>query len=120
MKKVLVVDDHTNIVTLIKAKLKASGFMVFTELNGLKALQTAEKEIPDVILLDIMMPGIDGFEVFEKLKVNEKTRQIPVIFLTASSRKSDEERAAAMNAEHFLRKPFSLNELLEIINKVLS
>lgn len=118
-KKALVVDDHTNIVILIKAKLKANGFDVLSASRGSIALEIAEKETPDIILLDIMMPGMDGFEVFSKLKEKDATKDIPVIFLTASAQKSDEIRARDMRAAHFLRKPFSPNELLQIINQVL-
>ncbi|OHD57149.1 MAG: hypothetical protein A2Y33_09505 [Spirochaetes bacterium GWF1_51_8] len=120
MKKVLAVDDKPNIIMLIKSKLKANGFEVVTAYNGASALELAASEKPDLILLDIMMPTMDGFEVFQKLKDGQATANIPVIFLTASGQRSDESKAMEMGAKHFLTKPFSPNHLLDIVNKVLA
>lgn len=119
MKKVLVVDDKPNIVMLVRAKLAANGFEVFTAYNGKEALRVAEKEKPDLILLDIMMPGMDGFEVFMQIKDIADLTDVPVIFLTASGKRSDESKALEMGAAFFLTKPFSPNRLIEIVTKVM-
>jgi DNA-binding response OmpR family regulator len=120
MKKVLAVDDKPNIIMLIKSKLKANGFEVITAYNGATALELAFSEKPDLVLLDIMMPNMDGFEVFQKLKENDSMKDVPVVFLTASGQRSDESRAMEMGAKYFLTKPFSPNHLLEIVNKALN
>jgi CheY-like chemotaxis protein len=120
MKKILAIDDKPNIIMLIKAKLKANGYEVISSYSGETAVEIALKENPDLILLDIMMPKMDGFEVFSKLKEHEETKDIPVVFLTASGQRSDENRAIEMGAKHFLTKPFSPNNLLEVVNKVLN
>lgn len=120
MKKVLAVDDKPNIIMLIKSKLKANGFEVITAYNGATALELAFSEKPDLVLLDIMMPNMDGFEVFQKLKENDAMKNVPVVFLTASGQRADESRAMEMGAKYFLTKPFSPNHLLEIVNKALS
>ncbi|OHD59263.1 MAG: hypothetical protein A2014_09215, partial [Spirochaetes bacterium GWF1_49_6] len=104
---------------LIKSKLKANGFEVITAYNGATALELAFSEKPDLVLLDIMMPNMDGFEVFQKLKENDSMKDVPVVFLTASGQRSDESRAMEMGAKYFLTKPFSPNHLLEIVNKAL-
>ena len=118
MKKILAVDDKPNIIMLIKAKLKANGYEVFSAYNGETALQIARDDKPDLILLDIMMPRMDGFEVFKQLKDSDETKEIPVVFLTASGQRNDENRAMKMGAKYFLTKPFSPNHLLDIIKRV--
>ena len=119
MNKIIVVDDNTTIIMLIKTKLSANGYEVLSAYNGESGYQLIENEKPALVLLDIMMPKMDGFQVFEKLKSNESLSKIPVIFLTASGQREDEKKANEMGARHFLTKPFSPNNLLEIVNKVL-
>jgi CheY-like chemotaxis protein len=119
MKKILVVDDNTTIIMLIKTKLAANGFDVISAYNGESGWQAISREKPDLVLLDIMMPRMDGFQVFEKLLSEPSTNGIPVIFLTASGQREDEKRAMEMGAKHFLTKPFSPNNLLEIVNGIL-
>ena len=119
MKKALAIDDKPNIIMLIKAKLQANGFEVISLYGGETAVDTASTEKPDIILLDVMMPKMDGFEVFAKLKEHSETKDIPVIFLTASGQRNDEVRAREMGAADFLTKPFSPNHLLEVVNRVL-
>jgi CheY-like chemotaxis protein len=119
MKKILVVDDNTTIIMLIKTKLVANGYDVISAYNGESGWQAISHEKPDLVLLDIMMPRMDGFQVFEKLLSEPSTNGIPVIFLTASGQREDEKRAMEMGAKHFLTKPFSPNNLLEIVNGIL-
>ena len=87
-KRILIVDDEKNIVELIRINLEANGFETISAYTGLEALEKANS-IPDLILLDIMLPDIDGFEICRMIRLNEKTKDIPIIMLTAKSEESD-------------------------------
>ena len=102
----LIVDDQ-EINTAILANILSSDYTVFEETDGEKALKTAEAELPDVILLDIIMPGMDGFEVLAELKRNPKTEKIPVIFTTSLGGEGDEEKGLSFGAADYITKPFS-------------
>ena len=103
--RILVVDDIPVNVKLLEAKLTAEYFDVITAPDGPSALQIVEAEMPDLILLDVMMPGMDGFEVCERLKANPKTRHIPVVMVTALNDVSDRVRGLKAGADDFLSKP---------------
>ncbi len=103
--RILVVDDILPNVRLLEAKLSAEYFEVITASDGPSALKIAESEMPDLILLDIMMPGMDGFEVCERLKADAKTRHIPVVMVTALSDVNDRVRGLKAGADDFLSKP---------------
>jgi CheY-like chemotaxis protein len=120
MAKILVVDDEEHIVMILKDSLEFSGFQVFTAYNGEEALVSVEKEHPDLIVLDIGMPKIDGWEVCRRLKSNEATRSIPIIILTAYAQMSDQKKGAALGAERFVTKPCDLTYLVEEINSLLA
>lgn len=118
-KKILVVDDERDLVGFINARLKANGYDVVTAYDGMEALQKANEERPDLILLDVMMPAGDGFDVCQKLKSQNETANIPVIFLTAKTLDKDERLGLGLGAEYYLKKPFEAKELLDVISKVL-
>ncbi|HTV90898.1 MAG TPA: PleD family two-component system response regulator [Stellaceae bacterium] len=103
--RVLVVDDVELNIKLLEAKLANEYFEVLTAGNGPRALELAETELPDIILLDVMMPRMDGFEVCERLKANPKTADIPVVMVTALSDVADRLRGLAVGADDFLTKP---------------
>ena len=104
--KVLIVDDEkANIITL--TYILSSEYTIYAAKNGEDGIELAEKYLPDVILLDILMPEMDGYEVFFALKSSEKTRDIPVIFITALSKDGDEEKGLALGAADYITKPFS-------------
>lgn len=119
-EKILVVDDEENIVELIRVNLDAFGYTVITASNGRDGLAKAIAELPALILMDVRMPGMGGFEACKNLKANPVTATIPVIFLTAATQKEDYEEAKKSGGEHFLPKPFEPDELVELIIRLLN
>ncbi|MFA6008573.1 MAG: hybrid sensor histidine kinase/response regulator [Desulfobacteraceae bacterium] len=109
---ILIVDDNPNNVQLLKAVMTMRGFNVLVAKNGLHALETVKTDIPDLILLDIMMPEMDGFEACQKLKESPATANIPIIFLTAKSHIDDIMKGFELGAVDYITKPFSSNELV--------
>ena len=114
--KVLVVDDEPLNILIAERVLQKKGYDTVSAPNGKKALEIAEKELPDLILLDIMMPEMDGFEVCEKLSASEITKNIPVIFLTAVSDRDSLILAFQKGGKDYVRKPFHADELLARVN----
>src|SRR5579862_2782206 len=103
--RVLVVDDILSNVKLLEAKLSAEYFEVVTAFSGMEALAKMEEHEPDIILLDVMMPGMDGFEVCRRIKANTKTAHIPVVMVTALDQSSDRVAGLEAGADDFLTKP---------------
>jgi two-component system response regulator MprA len=117
--KVLVVDDEENIIELIRLGLRYEGFEVEVASNGEQALMLAQRVSPDLIILDVMMPGIDGLEVCRRLRHNPTTNDIPVLMLTAKDEVSDRILGLQTGADDYLTKPFDFYELLERIKAIL-
>lgn len=117
--KVLVVDDEPNIVQTLKDRLEMNDYLVFTAQNGSDGLNAAQENAPDVILLDVMMPVMDGHEMLEKLRQQDWGQNISVIMLTARSQAQDIARARACGIEDYIIKPFDLSELLEKIEAIV-
>jgi len=115
-KTVLVVDDESRMVEFIAMNLELEGFRVVRAANGSEALEKASKEHPDLILLDIMMPEMDGFETLQGLR---ETSSVPVIFLTAKSEEVDRIKGLDLGADDYITKPFSPRELVSRIRAVL-
>src|SRR6201990_2653081 len=103
--RVLVVDDILSNVKLLEAKLSAEYFEVATAFNGLECLAKMEQIVPDIVLLDVMMPGMDGFEVCRRIKSNPKTAHVPVVMVTALDQPSDRVAGLDAGADDFLTKP---------------
>src|SRR5258706_2807471 len=109
---ILVVDDQPITVQLLKRKLEREGIRVIAAYNGLEALEFVKKDKPDLILLDVMMPDMDGIEVCERLQASEDTRGIPVIFITARTAKASKLEGLGVGAVDYITKPIDLDETL--------
>ncbi len=119
MKKILVIEDEKNIREIIGALLNEEGFMVYTAKNGKEGIDIAQKELPDLIISDIMMPGMDGYSVLKELSKNNITKLIPFIFLTAKVERNDIRVGMELGADDYLFKPFRSEELLKSISSRL-
>ena len=120
MKKILIVDDEKDISMMLKKRLTAEGYSVITANDGYAALSLAKSQLPDLIILDIIMPGMEGGEVAEKLKEHPLTKSIPVIFLTAILRKTEDDKKGHIIAGNIiLAKPIDTEELLAEIKGLL-
>ena len=120
-KRILVVDDEKDIVNLIKYQLKAEGYQVVTAFDGLEALEKVAEEKPDLVILDIMMPKVDGWVVCHSVKVNISTRNTRVIILTAKSQFMAKIKGLyIMQADIYMSKPFENTELLSNTDRLLN
>lgn len=117
-KKILAVDDERHIVRLIQVNLERAGYEVSTAYDGLEALRAIEEDRPDLIVLDVMMPQLDGFETLKRLKANPNTADIPVIMLTAKSQDADVFRGWQSGVDCYLTKPFNPMELLAFVKRI--
>jgi phosphate regulon transcriptional regulator PhoB len=118
-EKILIVDDEKDIVKMLDYNLKKDGYRVISASDGEDALDLAGREHPDLIVLDLMLPGLDGLEVCKTLKKEGKTASIPIIMLTAKTQESDKVIGLELGADDYMTKPFSPRELLARIKAVL-
>lgn len=118
-KKILAVDDELDVLLIVKAALQSEGYVVETANNGPDALMLAKDTKPDLIMLDVMMPGMTGFEVLHKLKENDATATIPVIMLTGVSERSKMVEAIGSGTAYYIIKPFDFDDLMEKVKTVL-
>lgn len=118
-KKILIVDDNEDSRDLVVKVLKNKGYQMVEAVDGEDALEKAESENPDIILLDISIPKLDGYEVTRRLKSREKFRNIPIIALTAHAMKGDKEKALQAGYDGYISKPISIHELPEQIKSYL-
>jgi DNA-binding response OmpR family regulator len=118
-RSILIVDDEPNIIMSLEYLLRRKNFEVFIARNGTEALESIKNDKPELILLDIMMPDVDGYEICEFVKTTEEYKHMKIIFLSAKSKKSDIEKGMALGAEMYMMKPFSNKELVNNINNVL-
>jgi len=119
MSKVLIVDDEPAIVMSIEYLLRRKNFDVMIARNGTEALGAINNTPPDLILLDIMMPDVDGYEICEYVKKSPELKHIKVIFISAKSKSTDIEKGYQLGADLYIVKPFSNKELVESINRLL-
>ncbi len=118
-EKILIVEDEKDIAKMLEYNLNKEGYRVFAVRDGEDALDASFKEHPDIIILDLMLPGIDGLEVCKELKKEAKTAAIPVIMLTAKSQESDKVLGLELGADDYVTKPFSPRELMARVKAVL-
>ncbi|RME33822.1 MAG: response regulator [Deltaproteobacteria bacterium] len=119
-KKILIVEDEESLLKLESILLTSKGYDVRGVSNGNTALEVITEEPPDLVLLDIMLPEMDGFEVCRRIKENEKTRHIPVIMLTAKKSREDMARGEEVGADWYITKPFKSAMVIETIQRFLA
>jgi len=119
VKKILVIDDEPQILLMVSARLKANGYAVSTAFSGEQGVQRAKKEIPDLVLLDHVMPEMDGDEVLDSLKKDPATKTIPVVMFTADIKRVKVGEYQARGAVDCIFKPFLAEELLDKVKEVL-
>ncbi len=119
-EKILIVDDDATMVNLLSTVLEFEGYETRKALSGKEALESIDGDPPDVVLLDIMMPGMDGFEVLARLRGNASTEKLPVIMLTARTEDKDIFEGWRRGADEYVTKPFDPRDLVETIKGVLA
>lgn len=118
-QKILLVDDEVDILDLMRYNLESEGYQIFTAEDGLVAIEQATTHLPDLIVLDVMLPGRDGWEVLRELKKNAVTNHIPIIFLTAKDSEIDEIVGLELGAADYVVKPISVRKLVARVKNVL-
>jgi CheY-like chemotaxis protein len=120
MKKILLVDDEKEFLYIVENSLKEAGFDVVTATNGRDALRSAKEQIPDLVILDIVLPDIDGETIYKKLKEDPETSRVPVIFISGVYTREDADRQSHFLYDKlFLTKPFEENELIDKIKTAI-
>jgi DNA-binding response OmpR family regulator len=117
--KILLVDDERNLVELTTMRLESAGYEVIAAYDGAEALDKINQSKPDLIILDLMLPKVDGYEVCTMLKQDGRYQNIPIVLLTAKVQEKDEQLGQECGANAYVRKPFQAKELLETIQRLL-
>jgi two-component system, OmpR family, alkaline phosphatase synthesis response regulator PhoP len=120
MKKILIVDDEPNIVMTLEYTFKKSNYEVFIARDGQEALDILKTNFPDVIILDIMMPMVDGFATLEQIRKDENLKHTKVMFLSAKNKESDIEKGLALGADAYMTKPFSIKKVVDKVEELLN
>jgi two-component system alkaline phosphatase synthesis response regulator PhoP len=120
MKKILIVDDEPNIVMSLEYTFKKNNFEVFIARDGQEALDILKSKFPDVIILDVMMPMVDGYATLEQIRKDSNLTHTKVIFLSAKNKESDIEKGMALGANAYLTKPFSIKKVVEKVHELTS
>lgn len=119
MKKILIVDDEPNIVMALEYTFRKNNFEVFIARDGQEALDILEQQVPDLIILDIMMPHVDGYATVTQIKKNPKLERCKILFLSAKSKDAEIEKGLQLGADAYMTKPFSIKKLLEQADALL-
>lgn len=119
MKKILIVDDEPNIIMSLEYTFKKSNFEVFIARDGQEALDILQNETPDAIILDVMMPNVDGYATITEIKKDEKLQHCKIVFLSAKNKESDIEKGLGLGANAYMTKPFSIKKLVDKINELI-
>ena len=118
-KKIIVVDDDPYILMSLEFLMKKNGYDVMVARNGTEALEIIEKKLPDIVLLDIMMPDVDGYEICRHIKKTARLRQTKVVFMSAKTKEADIQKGYDLGAALYITKPFSTRELVKKIKELL-
>lgn len=118
-RKILIVDDEPNIVMSLEYAFKKKEFDVFVARDGTEALEIAEKQLPDVILLDIMMPQLDGYETLRLLRDNVQLKHTKIIFLSAKNKAGDMQKGMQLGADSYMTKPFSVKKVIQGVEDLI-
>ena len=118
-KTVLIVDDEEYIVTSLEYVMKSAGYDVVVAYDGEQAIEKVKETAPDLLILDVMMPKLDGFEVCEKIRANPLWESIRIIMLTAKGRDSERDKGISMGADAYMTKPFSTRDILKRVTELL-
>ena len=119
-KKILVVDDDPYILMSLEFLMKKNGFDVMVARNGTEALEIVEKQVPDIVLLDIMMPDVDGYAICKHIKNSKKLKDAKVVFMSAKSKETDIQKGYDLGASLYVTKPFSTRQLLKQVQELIS
>jgi CheY-like chemotaxis protein len=119
-KRILICDDDPAILRVLEVNLQIEGYDVLSGQNGEEAVEVATREHPDLIILDIMMPRLDGYQACERLKSQEDTKDIPVVFLSAKAQASDIQKGKDYGVADYLTKPFDPMDLLGVVERLLA
>ena len=119
MKNILIVDDEQDIVESLKFVLEASGYSCYTAFDGEEGLRLAKEIMPDLIILDVMMPKINGYKISRLLKYDSKYKNIPILMITARSQEEDKLIGEETGADEYITKPFDLDDVLKQVEKYL-
>lgn len=117
-KKILIVEDEPNILVSLIFLLEHAGFEVATETNGKAAMEAIQNNLPDTLVLDVMLPDMDGFEILKTLRNQDRTKSLPILMLTAKGQSEDRNNALKFGADKFVTKPFSNTEVVDAINSL--
>ena len=117
LKKILIIDDEKDVVSVVSVRLGAAGYQAIPAYSGLEGIKLAIEQKPKLIILDLMMPGIDGFEVLRRLKANNQTRNIPVIVFSCKSESDAIFKAQDLGSVDYIIKPFESQELLDLVKR---
>ncbi len=118
-KKILVVDDDPYILLSLEFLMKKNGFDVMVARNGTEALEIVEKQVPDIVLLDIMMPDVDGYAICKHIKSSKKLKEAKVVFMSAKSKETDIQKGYDLGASLYVTKPFSTRQLLKQVQELI-
>ena len=120
MARILIVDDEPNIVLALELLMKREGYEILTVDDGQKVFEVVKEFSPDLILLDIMMPKMDGYEVCQRIRADASLKDISIIMLTAKGREVEKEKGLALGADYYITKPFSTREVIMKVKEVLA
>jgi len=119
MPRVLVVDDDPQVLKLLRVNFELEGFEVMSATNGEEALELVGRDTPDVVVCDVMMPGIDGLEVVRRLRAHPDTVSLPLVVVSAKAQRADVRAGLKLGADEYVTKPFDPAELIEIVQRLL-